>query len=173
MSISNATAENSSGIGTIIEQIVDAQHVMGYCSTHLTGLIKNGKVKNRFSQMSRAAIAHRDILERFCSSFGLSCRPPQKACKFCDVKPESFSLIGALNIGVEVSTYLFERYRALASLVEDPGDRKIFREMAAELGKQRTYLKAEQKFAVGKQEEDEPTYMESSCMPQIISRLCK
>jgi hypothetical protein len=168
-----SAVENKRGVRDVIRKIVDAQHVMGYCSVHLTTIIKNGKVRNRFAQMSSAVDIHRDILEKFCQLNGYSCTAPETACRYCGVKPESFSLIGALNIGVEVTTYLLDQYRKLESLVADPGDRKIFREIGGELSRQRNYLKAEQKYVVKKEQETEPTFMDSHCMPEILSRLSR
>lgn len=149
-----------------IRGAVEAEHHLGRCCFHLSLLIKNGTVRSRFEELSRAAKDTENklsnILLREGQPYALKCE-----CKFCRLNPDNFSLEGAINLALEIVEAAINYYRVLVG-VADGGDRLLFTSLLKDKIKHRRALLKEREFhhSSGK-----GGIINDFCIPHIISRL--
>lgn len=163
--------ENKKEIIETMQNAVDAENMMHFCSSHLTSLIRNGRIKNKFSSFSESSKNNRDFLVKCLSDLGVDKYFPEEKCKFCNIKAESFSLLGAVNLGLEVTDAAIKTYKKLLELSETSDDKKKFKEILKEKDTEKASLKEEKKFI--SKEECKENFIESYCIPEVVSKLWK
>lgn len=152
-----------------LQDAVDAENMMQFCCEHLARVVQNGPARCKFTEFSEVAHANKQLLAKHADRLQLTRSSPAHTCKYCTMAPESFSLYGALNLSLEVSKLLVRLYRDLALFSDDPGDSTIYKEIAQERSAQRDFLKSEKKYADKGNEEQ--SFIDSFCLPDIVSRL--
>ena len=163
---------NSNYAGTSAETLqntVDAESMMHFCCSHLAHLIKNGRIKNKFCSFSQTAETNKELLVERIISLGISNFLPENKCRFCNVKSESFSLLGALNLGLEVASVAIKLYKDLLNLTDNLDDKKLYKEILNEKSIQLAFLKKEKRFV--SKGELKLNLIGSYCLPEIVSRL--
>jgi hypothetical protein len=154
-----------------LQHTAGAENMMHFCTSHLADLIKNGRVKNRINSFSEAARVNRDSLTKYLSALGVKDFLPAVGCKFCDVKPESFSLLGALNLSLEINDALIKGYKELLGSMENKEEQAMFKAILREKVEERSVLKKEKDFV--SEAGEKVNIIDARCIPEIISSLWK
>lgn len=92
-------------------------------------------------------------------------------CKFCKLKPESFSLLGALNLGLEVAGASIKFYNDLLDLSYSEEDKILFKRIKKDKIEQRNFLKKESRFVQDYKAKSD--FITDYCIPEVISKLWK
>ncbi|MCM8773161.1 MAG: hypothetical protein NC820_00255 [Candidatus Omnitrophica bacterium] len=76
--------------------VVDVETLTHKCCTHLSTLVANGRVRNRLLRCAKYASRNKELILKYLSSqrFVYVCK---EKCEFCKIKPESFSILGAIK----------------------------------------------------------------------------
>lgn len=161
--------ENKEKLIETLQNTVDAENMLHLCSSHLASLIKNGRIRSKFNSLSESAEKNKKILMQFLDSLGASSYLPVNKCRFCNLKAESFSLLGALNLGLEILDIEIKLFFSLLKLTDNPADESLFTNILNEKKDTKAFLKNEKNFASeGKRE---LSLIDSYCIPEIISKL--
>lgn len=154
-----------------LERAIDAENTTSICYKHLASLIKNGRIRNKFYSFSEAARLSKDFLTSRLGSLGKSDFVLEEKCTFCKINPESFSLEGAINLGLEITKAAADFYKRLLGLSRDEEYRKLFKKLLSEKSEQRNFLKKEKRFISSRG--DKLDIIEDYCIPEVISSLWK
>ena len=149
--------------------VLDAEHAITRCLGHLSSLIKNGKIRNRFISFAETAQNNQRLLKDRLAGLGVEEIAEDRACHLCKVNPESFSLSGALNLGIELTNKASAFYRELLSSAQTEEDRRLFGTLMKEKHGQHGFLKKEKKFV--RKEDDDLSLIDSYCIDEVISKL--
>jgi hypothetical protein len=152
-----------------IEEATGAEHIMSVCYSRIAALVKNGRVRAKLESFAAMAQANEDeLIERFkcCVADKYLI---EKKCKFCTVEPESFSLHGAINLGVEILETSIHLYRELAKKCEPEEDSELFKGLLEEKIKQKDFLMKEKKYT--RVDQDTLDFVDTYCLPEVISKL--
>jgi rubrerythrin len=155
-----------------IEQLhnaLDAENIIPDCFKHLSALIKNGRIRNSFISFSEAAKNNQRLLKDRLSNLGAKDFVSQDKCTFCKIKTESFSLSGALNLGLEANSAAIKFYKNLLTVTKSEEDKKLFNSLIKEKNQQQDFLKKEKKFL--RKEEDKLSLIDSYCITEVIAKL--
>jgi hypothetical protein len=154
-----------------LQMASEAERVIAKCCGHLANLIKNGRVRNKFFSISEVARTNEKLLRNRLREFGENHFIPEERCKYCKVEPESFSLFGALNLGVEITSTVMAHYKNLVALAMTSKDKKVFKELLREKSGQKHFLKKELRFINEKEEKNQLDCIGNYCIPKIISKI--
>ena len=155
-----------------IEQLynaLDAENIISDCFKQLSALIKNGRIRNSFICFSEAAKNNQRLLKDRLSNLGARDFVSQDKCTFCKIKAESFSLSGALNLGLEADSAAIKFYKNLLAVSKSEEDKKLFNSLIKEKNQQQGFLKKEKKFL--RKEEDRFSLIDSYCISEVIAKL--
>ena len=154
-----------------IQDTIDAENTMSFCFSHLAGLVKNGRIRKQFYSLSGSAKANKDSLMRILEREEVKDFSLENRCKFCKIKTESFSLIGAINLGLEVTGAAIKFYKDLLELSSNLEDKRLFGKLLKEKTGQSNFLKKEKRFE--REDRDKTNFIDYYCMPEVISKIWK
>ena len=154
-----------------LKHAIDAENTISICYSHLASLIKNGRIRNRFRAFSGEANTDKELLSRQLKNRGVNDFVQENKCKICRINPESFSLIGAVNLGLEITNEATRFYKHLSGLSINPEDKRLFKRLQREKIKQRVFLKREREFS--SKDENRPNLIDNYCIPKAVSTLWK
>jgi rubrerythrin len=154
-----------------LQNAIDAENTLSKCCGHLFSLIRNGRIRSQFQKFSEVAKENIEMLRDCLKDLCVENFMPQDKCKYCKIDPESFSLQGAINLGLEIINACIKFYKELANLSRDKENRNLFDELTREKINQRNFLKKENEFI------DKKDYKSSivnyHCIPEVASKLWK
>lgn len=155
----------------LIEGAIDTEYTMSICCWRLSLLIKNGRVRKKFRDISGLAKRNENLLMKHLSNLGVDDFILKNKCKFCKVDPASFSTFGALELGMEIVNIAIKFYKALLEYADNKEDAKLFKGLLIEKVQQKGFLKKEKGF----NHEDEVIFnrIRQFCIPEVISKLWK
>lgn len=154
-----------------LQAAIDAEHTASICFKYAASLIKNGKIKAKFLTFAESAEKNKELLLVKLRNLGVDNFVLEQKCKFCKLSPESFSLIGTLNLALELIAVSIKYYNNLIAQVESRQDKELFKKILKEKNKQRVLLKKEKRFA--SDEKTKLDFIDTYCIPEIISKLWK
>lgn len=154
-----------------LQYAIDAENAISICYNRLASLIKNGRIRNKFLVFSEEAKTDKELLNRYLESLGINNFALENKCTFCKVNAESFSLIGAINLGLKVTNAATKFYKRLLGLSNSSDDKKLFKKLQKEKNEQRVFLKKEREFSC--KNEDKSNFIDNYCIPNVISMLWK
>lgn len=165
--VSDASQVRTRFIGKL-KGAINTEQTMGFCYMHLASLIKNGRIKNTLSSYSDVARHNESLLVERLQREGDTTFVSQHHCDPCQANVESFSVSGAINLGLEITDIAIKFYKDLLELSK-PEDRKLFKELWKEKCSQKEFLKKEKKFG----HKDVMNFTQNYCIPEVISKLWK
>jgi hypothetical protein len=152
-----------------IKGIIDTEYSFTICCGYLASLIKNGRIRKQFHSYVEVAKDNLKLLEVYLGRLGVNNFELKEDCKFCKINPESFSLIGAINLGLEIIGVAIGYYKDLLVSVNNADDANLFSRLFKEKITQRNLLNKEKEF------NEDKAYsfgtIEQFCIPYIRSRL--
>jgi hypothetical protein len=152
-----------------LHDVLDAEYAISRCFGRLSALIKNGRIRNRFITFAEAARNNQRLLKERLAELGAEEEVEERACHLCKINPESFSLRGALNLGMELTNKAGVRYKELVSSAATEEDERLYGTLMKEKHGQHGFLKKEKKFV--HKEEDDFSLIDSYCIDEVISKL--
>lgn len=153
----------------ILRHAVDAENMLHFCCSHIASLINNGRVRKEFSSLSRGAKENKEFLIGKLRALGIENFLPADKCRFCEVKAESFSLWGAINLSLEVINAQIKLYKDLVKSADNKDDREKFKVVLERKKAQREFLINEKKFC--SKPTGKPSFIDSYCIPEVVSQL--
>ncbi|UCC94556.1 MAG: hypothetical protein JSW40_07025 [Candidatus Omnitrophota bacterium] len=157
--IKNETVEKLKGV-------INAENTLSSCCERLSHLIKNGRIKDQFRMLSATAQLNEKLLIGRLSHLGVDTFMVGEKCKSCRVNPDSFSLLGAINLGIEITGIAIKFYRDLYAMSTQE-EKKLFTKLLKEKIQQRDALKKERRF----DHKNKENFIDQYCFSQIIPRL--
>lgn len=160
--------------GKLVENLqtaIDAEQTASSCFGYIASLIKNGRIRAKFYSFVESAKKNKALLTGCLNNAGVTDFVLVDKCKFCKLKPESFSLFGALNLGLEITNASIKVYNDLLGLKLPAQDKSIFKELLKEKTQQRSFLKKEKKFA--QDDKAKAEFINRYCIPEVIAKLWK
>lgn len=154
-----------------LENAIDAENTMSICCGRLANLIKNGRIRKQFNLCVDTAKINIDSLKRLLQKLGVEDFVLEEKCTFCKINPESFSLLGALNLGLEIADAVIKSYKKLLELFSNPEEQDVFERLLREKNKLRAFLKQEKGFI--RIDKEQFNFIDSYCIPEIVSKLYK
>ena len=155
----------------ILQHTVDAENMMHYCLSHLAHLIKNGRIRKKMNEFSELAKTNKEFLIEQLNNLGITSYLPENRCRFCNVKAESFSLLGSINLALEIIDIEKKLYKDLLKLYNNTEAKGKINQILDTKMSQKTFLKNEKKFA--SQAEYKLSFIDSYCLAGIVSKLWK
>ena len=152
-----------------LQAAIEVEHTLSMCCNHLISLLRNGRVKNKFLVFSDSAKKNETVLMGRLKKLGTSDFIAKDKCPSCKVNPTNFSLVGAINLGLEIVSVAMRCYKHLANSSGDSQDKRLFKRLLKEKTQQRDFLKKEREF--DHQDEFKLRFIEEYCISEIISRL--
>ncbi len=153
----------------ILYNIIDAEFTTVHCCEHLADHIKNGRVKEEFYSFIKSANDSKEKLKNYFSYVGLDEYEARKHCKFCRISPESFSLIGAINLLLEIIGAAIRSYKKLLGVVSDKEIKHVIKEIIRTKVSQSNFLKREKRFLENKSAEKGIFF--NYCIPDVAAKL--
>jgi len=152
-----------------IETAIDSEHFFAICFAHLLSLTKNGRIKDQFYSYVNSAKTNIRLLLDYLPSLGVNNFVLEEKCKLCKINPDSFSLIGAINLSLEITGVAIGAYKDMLTFVDNAQGHKLFQKLLKEKILQADLLKKEKEF------HEDKTYrfsaIEQFCIPYIRSKL--
>lgn len=149
-----------------LRRAAEAEHHLGKCGVHIALLIDNGKIREKFYKFVDSAKVAEEELYNIFKREGYDFRI-KSYCEFCRLKPESFSLEGAINLSVEIIEVTIKCYRKLIRFA-DKKNRSLFTKFLKEKLRHRNALIKEKHFNHNK---GKGGVIEDFCLPYVISKL--
>ncbi len=155
---------------TSLQNAICLENATAVCCEHTAELIRNGKIRQRFGDISAAAKQNKQwLLKRF-KETGVAAAPDtERHCSVCKLNPDNFSLDGAINLCLELTEGAISSYKKLSETTQNDGDREMFASFLEEKIQGRDFLKKEQQFS---REVPEVNLIDSFCIPNV-SKLVK
>ena len=151
-----------------VQGALDAECLSRKCFGYCISLIRNARVKEYFQSFQDVAEYNFHCLTKYLSRVGQSdAESRQPYCVQCKLTPEDFSLYGAIELGIELTTASIQLYKRLLDKSENARDKEIFKDMLKEKIKQRNFLRHEQEF----DHERKRSIIDDYCIPEILARL--
>ncbi len=154
-----------------LESAIDAESTLSNCYNHLFSMINNGKIRSEFKKLSDVAADNIKILNDSLRDAGVNNFVLENKCKYCKINPESFSLIGAINLGLEITNAGIKIYKKLSELFPDAESKNLFKNLVKEKTNQQNFLKKESEFL--DKDTEAKSVIDLHCIPTIASRLGK
>jgi len=152
-----------------LQGAIEAEATMAVCYGRVAELIKNRKVRSQFYRFSKEAEENKELLCSRLNKLGLPEAECKNACRFCKLRPESFSLIGAVEMGLETTKLAAKFYKELSAKCDSPHDKGLFNVLFKDHLRRQVALKREKKF--GHSDEESP--FATHCIPKILPKLWK
>lgn len=154
-----------------LQNAIDAESTLSNCCKHLFSLMHEGRIRSEFKKFSDIAEDNIRILGDHLKSAGVEDFVLEKKCQYCKINPESFSLVGAVNLGLEIIHICLKLYKKLVELSNDAASRNLFESLAKEKSNQKNFLKKESETIEASKENR--NIMDLHCIAAIASRLGK
>ncbi|PIQ89680.1 MAG: hypothetical protein COV72_01840 [Candidatus Omnitrophica bacterium CG11_big_fil_rev_8_21_14_0_20_42_13] len=149
---------------------IEAEATMAVCYGRIAELIKNNKARLKFNRLSRESAKSKELLCGRLSGFGTAKEECGLLCEVCKLRPESFSLIGALQVGLETTKSAAKFYNELSARCDDKQDKKLFKELFKKQQARMMLLKREKRFG---HEDEADSLAIDCCLPEALSKLWK
>ena len=126
-----------------IKQAIDSEQVLSQFYSYISSITKNGKVKKMFGEFAQEAQQDKKFLEKFLFNLNgeILSLTSKKICSRVGC-PESFSLIGAINMASSLEKRAIEFYKEMLSFAKDDSFKKIIKRKKLKV----QVLKKEEKF---------------------------
>lgn len=154
-----------------LETAIDTESTLSNCYNHLFSLIDNGKIRSEFKKLSDVAADNIKILNDCLKDAGVADFVLENKCQYCKINPESFSLIGAINLGLEITDISVKIYKKIIELLPDAESKNLFKSLLKEKTNQHNFLKKESEFV--DKDRELKSVIDLHCIPTIASRLGK
>ncbi|MCM8796492.1 MAG: hypothetical protein NC923_01195 [Candidatus Omnitrophica bacterium] len=161
--------ENKGKLKEDLQTAIDAEHTASVYFKYAASLIKNGKVRATFYNFADLAEKNKGLLLGYLKNAGVNNFVLEDKCKLCQLNPTSFSLLGALNLGLEIINASIRSYSELLDLSGDKEDKELFRRLLKEKNQQRNFLQKERRFA--RIEKDKSDLLDSYSITEAISHI--
>ncbi|MDD2751839.1 MAG: hypothetical protein PHN59_01745 [Candidatus Omnitrophica bacterium] len=161
--------ENKEKLIETLQSAVDTENTLHFCYSYLVSLIHNSGARQNFTLLSQSAKLNQEFLINLLKGLEVEEFLPEHKCKFCNIKAESFSLQGAISLGIEILDLQIKLYRDLALMDINAHEKARLRAILEDKINHREILKKESKFAV--KEDEKLNFIESYCIPGIIAKL--
>jgi len=158
---------NKEDLIKILESVIDIEHTTFVCFNYIASLLKNGRIRTRFYNLAKDAQKNKEYLINKLKEIGVTEFVLEEKCKFCRLKPESFSLLGAFNLGIEINKVAIKLYDTLLDLNKDNKEKILLKRIIKIKNNQIDFLKKEKMFSEQKEAED---IISNYCIPKIISK---
>lgn len=153
-----------------LQQAICVEEATVLCSHHLMGLIKNGRVKQKIKDCGLAAAENKKVLLELLGEEATDAEACEESkCEFCNLKTDSFSLVGSLRLGIEITSAAIRQYKSLVKLSDDRNIRELFNGLVKTKVYQRNLFRKEQKF--GHVENKGGDFVKIYCIPHVITKL--
>jgi rubrerythrin len=162
--------ENQDYIIAKLEDAIDAEHTAIECLRHISELVRNGRIKAMFASFAEEAQRNRNLLLKRLAALGQKDFVLEDKCHFCKLAAKSFSLFGAVNLGLELTRVCLDAYDALVEEYKQAEDRNEFRRLLKGKHKQRSFLKKERRFI---ENNSESNFIADFCIPHVAGKLLK
>jgi thioredoxin 1 len=136
-----------------VKTAMDLEYASSEFYSHMAANAKNGRMKERFREIEEASLIHNDILQGKLREISGEIYQSSDNPKFSDIdglKPEGFSLLGALKMAMKIEEKLFDAYKKLQKS-QPKIDDALFRKFAKEEAAHLKQLKEEMKFVQDKE----------------------
>ncbi|MDD4182648.1 MAG: hypothetical protein PHT53_02365 [Candidatus Omnitrophica bacterium] len=154
-----------------LQNAIDAESTLSNCCRHLFSLMRDGKIRSEFKKFSDIAEDNIKILQDYLKNAGIDDFVLEKKCQYCKINPESFSLEGAVKLGLEIIDICIKVYKKLLTLSRAEESKNLFESLIGEKTNQKNFLIKESK-AIENQKEGQ-SMIDLHCIPAIASRLGK
>ncbi|MFH1594622.1 MAG: hypothetical protein ABID09_08005 [Candidatus Omnitrophota bacterium] len=135
-----------------LSQAIDAENTSAICYWHLSALIKNGKSKSKLKAFSTTSKENKALLLERLKGEGKGDFALEKGCEFCKMDPQDLSVIGSVNLGLEMTKIAAKLYKDLLASSRTGGDRSLFKRILNTKTDQNRFLRREKSFAPEAQE---------------------
>jgi hypothetical protein len=152
----------------LLKCAADAEHMMHSCCKCLAEMTPNGKTRKSFHIFSESAKSNRDRLTKYFSDLGVTDYIVKNGCQACRTDPENFSLLGAVNLGLELNNITTKLYKDALKLIGDREDKDIFHDILNKKNAEKAGLNNEKKFIANT--EDRAGLIYSQCIASILSK---
>ncbi len=146
-----------------LKAVINVENLFSKCCIQLNELIKNGKIREQLKYISRTAIANSRLLHSYLNNEDVSNFSFEDKCQYCHLKPESLSLSGVIDMGLEIIDLAIRHYRSLQELNISMEHNEAFERIIKEKYAQRELLKKEKGFHDYKEEGDK--IIKDFCIP--------
>ncbi len=144
------------------------ENATAMCCERTAELVKNGKIRQRFGDISVSAKQNKQwLLKRLAENGAVA--PTDRHCAFCRLNPDNFSLDGAINLCLELTEGAIASYKKLSESALSSDDQETIASLVEEKIRVRDFLKKEQNFP---RETAEVSLIDSFCIPNV-SKLVK
>ncbi|MDP2923669.1 MAG: hypothetical protein Q8O30_08140 [Candidatus Omnitrophota bacterium] len=155
----------------VLQKAIDAENTLRNCCSHLSSLIHNGRIRKEFNRLAEVADNDTHVLSGYMRAQNMQLILPENKCKYCKIKPESFSLEGAVNLGLEIVSLCEALYKDLTKLTKDYSSKTLFENLRKEKAREKNFLKREKRFI--KENEPSSCIINEYCIPEIAAKLWK
>lgn len=162
--------ENQKGVSESLQQAIDVEQATSSCFRYISEMVKNGRIRNRFASFAEESEKNKEMLLQRLEALGYTDFVLEDKCRFCKLTPESFSLFGALNLGLEITDISSRIYNDLVSAYKASDDEVLFKRLLNEKKQLRSFLKKEKNFVEVK---SQPDFIMNFCIPHIAGKLAK
>ncbi|MCX5678685.1 MAG: hypothetical protein NTY76_06215 [Candidatus Omnitrophica bacterium] len=152
----------------LLKYAADAENMMHSCCKCLAELTPNGKTRKSFHTFSESAKTNRDRLTKYFSDLGVTDYVLKNGCQTCKTDPEDFSILGAVNLGLELNKITIKLYKDAVRLIRDREDKEIFHDILNKKTAEKSALNNEKKFIANV--EDRAGLIYSQCVASILSK---
>ncbi len=153
-----------------LQGALDAEQAFSRCFGHLSALVKDARVRGKFLIFVDKANKNKGALLEYLRSAGADDFVAEQKCRFCKVDPESFSLLGMINLGLEATDIAIRSYRELLGLSDDVHQKKLLSAFIKEKLEQSSFLRQEKRL-FSEELENDLKFIDSFCIDQIIAQL--
>ncbi|MFA5008006.1 MAG: hypothetical protein WC546_02175 [Candidatus Omnitrophota bacterium] len=154
-----------------LESAIDAENTLSNCCKHLFSLMHDGKIRSEFKKFSDIAEDNIKILTDYLKAAGIENFVLEQKCQYCKINPESFSLEGAIKLGLEIIDISIKLYKKLFELSSGEESKNLFESLIKEKTNQKNFLKKESE--VIESGKEDRSLMDLHCIAAVASRLGK
>lgn len=154
-----------------LEKAIDAESILSNCCRHLFALMREGEIRSEFKKISDIAEDNIKILTGYLKDAGVEDFILEKKCEYCKINPESFSLEGSINLGIEIISACVKLYKELEGLSGEAESKNLFQSLVKEKTAQKNFLNKEYEAIENKK--DGKNIIDLHCIPAVASRLGK
>ena len=126
-----------------LKHAIYAENAMSIYYRYLSFLIRNGKIKKACYFFSETASANEEELIKYLNSLGVNNFKVEDKYRFNIWTLKSFSLIGLINLGLEL---INSRVKAYKDLLKSTDRKDLFKKLLTNKKRERKFLRKEMKF---------------------------
>jgi|GEM_PF-1735454 len=148
-------------------KVVDAEYTAASCFNYISGLIKNGRISVRFVDFAKKAEKNKKMFSALLGERGKKNVVFENTCELCKLTPQSFSLLGALNLGIELTRISEDLYARLSEEFLPMAYKDVFKRLSEEKHRQRNFLRKELRFVEATGGSD---FIMDVCIPYVVGK---